>query len=79
MDVRKLSTRDLLGAVDVADRAASLEAALRRLIEAGSSMPRATPKEGAACTVHDFQISAGAVWTFDLAMKDAERALSKRG
>lgn len=49
------------------------DAAVRRVILAARQMPRATPKPGNPCTVHDFQLMAGDVWELDAALKALDR------
>jgi hypothetical protein len=41
------------------------ENALAALLKACRGLPRETPKEGAASTLHDFKIPAYAVWDLD--------------
>ena len=60
-----------------AERIATLEAALRKLIDAGSTMPRTTPTGGACCNVAEYKISHGSVWAFDTAMKAATTLVGK--
>lgn len=55
----------------------ALETALRKLVEAGSTMPRATPTAGACCDTAEYKISHGSVWAFDTAMKAATTLLGK--
>ena len=45
---------------------------IQELFEAASEMPRATPKAGAASTIHDFQIAASEVWRLDRILRIIE-------
>lgn len=42
---------------------------LEDVVEAARALPRETPAQGTASTVHDFKIEAGDVWGLDLALK----------
>jgi len=46
------------------------ERALMEVVRAASEMPRKTPAAGGSCTVHPFQIEAGAVWALDRALRN---------
>lgn len=55
------------------------EAALKGLIEYADLMPKGTPAAGACSTMHQFSISAGAIWGLDERVKAARQALSGSG
>ena len=53
------------------------EKALRELVEAARSMPRATLTGGACSDADTYRIEHGIVWTLDNALRRAEQLIGK--
>lgn len=57
---------------------AGLRKALADLIEYADLMPKKTPAAGGCSTIHQFEISAGAIWGLDERVKKARAALQSQ-